>query len=225
MHLEGPRIVPHTENPDIFSMEYGLALHAACVAQEPDALEKLADHYYFPLIDSLRRRNSQWRDLDDFGSAAADAFVSYLKRPDVYDPTRGHSLFKFFVFAAQRDFMNIIKGQKPHNNRQTSIIVENADNGSEYELPISDGSDDQFDQLLSDIVILDQLNVLLDDKRDIQCVNMMMDRVRDRKAFADIYGLSHLPPEEQEHEIKKHKDRIKKQLLRKLDREEFHRHD
>lgn len=210
---------------DLFGMEYGLALHARCLAGEVDAFDQLANLYFLPLFAQIRRSNPAWRDEDDFWHAAEESIMSYKKRPEIYNTKYGKNLFGFLVYAAEADFKNIIKSHQRHHRAQISLVVEDYDDGSEYELPIADGSNVEEQVLLSLSVVYRDIEETFDDPRDRVCAWYILERVRETEAYAAIYGLIDLPPKELEHEVKKHKDRVKKRLLRRLDRKDYLVHD
>jgi len=178
-----------------------------------------------PLIARVRSRYPGYFDASQYESAAQEAFLSYYRSPQVYKPTKDLALFSFLVMAARRDFLNLRTRDNRQTQGQQGLVVEDQDDAPE--LDIVDPRYEDFEEVLArnDSIVWEHIAQALPDERDQCCVYMMMQRERSYPVFVEIYGLASLSPEEQEHEVKKHKDRVKKRLLRKLDPERYRRHD
>jgi hypothetical protein len=91
----------------------------------------------------------------------------------------------------------------------------------EYKLEQDDslGVEEEIIQKLSPTWNL--IRDILPEQKDQEFLLMMMDGVRESTAFAILLNIVDLPKEEQAKIIKRHKDRIKKTILRHITSEEL----
>jgi 3-dehydroquinate synthase class II len=73
----------------------------------------------------------------------------------------------------------------------------------------------------ADWILTTELKKHFDSERDIEMANLILSKERDTSAYAEILGISHLQFEEQQQEVKRNKDRIKKVLDRKMKGKKF----
>jgi RNA polymerase sigma-70 factor (ECF subfamily) len=205
--------------------EQGLDLHACMIAGEVDALARIFDLYFVRIVNKVKSKFPRYFDPHQYESSVNEALVDYLRNPSAYNPARGISLFSYLVMAARGDFQNLVEKDRRLLRDQNPLVVEDDDDAPELDL--QDPRYENFEEVLmrNESIVWENIAEVLPDPRDQRCVYAMMEQERATSAFAGIYGLTSLPPKEQEHEVKKHKDRVKKRLLRKLDPEEYRRHD
>ncbi len=60
-----------------------------------------------------------------------------------------------------------------------------------------------------------------DSDRDIEMANLILARERDTSVYAGVLAITHLNFDEQQQEVKRNKDRIKKVLDRKIKGKQF----
>jgi RNA polymerase sigma-70 factor (ECF subfamily) len=221
----GNLIETPTQSPMTDDREVGLVLHARMLAGEVDALTTIAELYFTRLVAKVKQKCPGYFDPAQFETAVQDALISYYKKPSSYDPNRDISLFSYFVMAARRDFLNLRDRDVRQLRDQSGLVVEDDDGAPE--LDIQDPRHEDFEEFLirNESIVWEHIAQVLPDERDQNCVYLMMEQERSTPVFAEVYGLTSLPPKEQEHEVKKHKDRVKKRLLRNLNPEEYRRHD
>ncbi len=219
------------------SHEHGLELHALCMQADATAFRLLAEQMFAPLLQStmryahyvVRKGMRPYADEDSCDAAVIRALYSYKDNPALYNPELGKSLFRFLVMAAEMDYLNELDKELRRTGSWDALdTVELAGGDSEndpYERQIAAdvNVEDVVEQGESQVWV--QIRMHLSDARDLSCVYYMMEGVRETSVFVEIYDLHHLPPNEQDHEVKKRKDRIKKKLGRNLDPEEFRNHD
>ena len=63
-------------------------------------------------------------------------------------------------------------------------------------------------------LFLEKLAEILPDKTDFEIAKMMEQSERDSEKYAALLGIAHLPGPEKRIQVKRHKDRIEKKLLR-----------
>lgn len=180
-----------------------------------DTFVELCEAYYAPMIKALVGNNTDYQHNVVCADAAWDALNSYLKNPAQYKPDLSNALplFKYLLMSARGDRKNILAHDRKHE-QVGSLFVDNHDGLPEYEIDIA--AIDNVEQEIIDAVspIWDQIDQLLPDPRDRKLVRMMMDGIRESEAYAEVLEISHFSPEDQAHEVKKHKDRIKKRVQR-----------
>lgn len=209
--------------------EYGLTLHNACLHGDEAAFDTLARAYVPAIVKQLRRSfHGEWNQ-EHIHSAVIDALMNYIQRPEQYKPELRKSLYSYLLMAAQGDLKNLLRKEIDRNHRTASLdAVDNWDGEPEYDLSerqFSDGFDVEEFVIEGESLVWRKIATIFADARDRQCAYYILAEVRDTDAFVAIYDLHHLPPKEQEHVVKKHKDRIKKRMARNLDPEEFRGYD
>ena len=134
--------------------------------------------------------------------------MSYMKRPDQYDP-RQRGLRGYLKMAAEADLRNILakEQRRKHRERRESGVElgEIAGKQSSGEGVADDGKADAVTKAVAE---------LFQDPVDQQLAALVIERERSSEKFAVILGIAHLPPSEQRPIVKRHKDRIKKTLER-----------
>jgi RNA polymerase sigma-70 factor (ECF subfamily) len=197
--------------------EIGANLHRRLVAGDVTAPAEVAELFLPELVHSLRGRFPSLHDPDLVDLAVEDAVLSYLRRPEQFDPAKA-TLWRYLRMSARGDLLNLLV----QSNADLAMlsgpgVVELDSTRTEYEveelgLPV----EDQVSMALSPI--WQTLEELFDDLADREVVLLMMEGVRSTAEFAQVLGANDLPREEQERVVKRNKDRVKKALLRRLDR-------
>ena len=187
----------------------GEALHQRLTDGDDFAISELCDRLLPSVTAKLLGQN---RDVDEhlIHSAINDAFLNYINNPSSYDPSLS-SLASYLRMSAQRDLQNHLKTL---HRRQK--VVELSLDDAEHEM--SDEGKRNIEQQFidSESPLVRKVFEIVTDDIDRQIVSLMMDKVRDTKEFADILNISYLPEKEQRDEVKRHKDRIKASVKRKL---------
>ncbi|HEY0005880.1 MAG TPA: hypothetical protein VGB17_13945 [Pyrinomonadaceae bacterium] len=175
---------------------------------------EIAEKFLVPVAKSLARKFPNITDQHLIDSAAEEALLSYLDRPLQFDPLRA-SLFTFLCLRAKTYLLNSLGHQK--NSQGSGKVVELDDPETVYEL---EAQDESVETILleqeSETEIMRELKRIIADPKDLQVVILMMEGVRETKAFADVLGISDKSAEEQAKLVKQAKDRLKKTLQRKL---------
>lgn len=194
--------------------ETGKALHAHVLAGDVTASAEIAELFFPPVLELLRRRYPRLDDPHLVDTAVADAFVSYLNRPEQYDPAR-LPLATYLRMSADGDVRNLLK--KALNQKillGLEQVVELEDGWVEYQL--ADDLDLENAVIASTDPIWQKLADLLPTPIDQELLLLILDRVRETEVYAKLLDISDRPAEEQAAIVKRHKDRVKKMVQRAL---------
>lgn len=201
------------------AQDAAMALLRQLVAGDPLAPGDIATAYLEPLARWLERTNPQV-ESSECETAAEDAILWLLKHPESYVPT-GMSLEAYLRMAAKRDLQNARRAEGRHANRR-------ADWGA-VELSRSAGK--SLMDIESDPARIVELQEMVDEivrKRprlpksalaglspgEVQALGLVECGERRTALYAVALGIVHLPPAEQQAEVKRVKDRLKVRLKR-----------
>jgi hypothetical protein len=188
------------------------ALHELVLRGDPTATAQVVQLLQGELVRRLRHKwpNNDVRDLDE---QALDSLFNYFQAPQRYDPKRS-SLLHYLVLDAHGDLINTYNRSNRLQEIPTEDVAErrasrNNETGEEFE------GDDETDER--------RLDALLDesfpDQADRRIVELMRDGIRPNRPYAAVLGISHLSADQQDREVKRVKDRIKKKLRRLIARQ------
>ncbi len=189
-------------------------LHARLVAGDRVASGDLAELVLPELVDRLRRRWPTLAGADAVHDAAVQVFVGYLREPERYDPSRSN-LVSWLQMQAHGDLTNDYRSpRRSFHQRRVALMrddVEGEDFARNLRLMRSDDypSDIERDAL-------DKALGALDDDTDRRLLALLLDGDTSTAAAANVLGISDLPDEEQQAEVKRNKDRIKARVKRHL---------
>jgi hypothetical protein len=214
------------------------ALHVRLLQDDPTAPGELAQLVLFgPLagrfLQGLRRRvgplfrsmGSTVRD-DALHDAAVTACVSYMKRPAQYDPARAPGgLLQYLIMAAHRDLLNarsriqrqgeaeplsLVELRAQRRNTQLRL-VQVAGAGQEGNPEETLDAQQRTAELRAQLAAQE---ALMATEAERMVLRLMAAGERDTPVFAQALGIGALPPEVQQREVKRVKDKIKKRLER-----------
>ena len=189
----------------------GRGLHARLLQGDPTAPSDLADRYLEHLIAALLRAFPR-QDRDLLETVAIDLILDVAQRPARYDPDR-LPLSAYLLMAAKRDAQTALKKEQRRLHRIAPLDV--------VELQPSP-------QNMGQARGIDPAEAVLDGEADAALstmygglgevdravVQLIADGERRTEVFAGVLGLHDRPRPEQEREVKRAKDRLKKRLQR-----------
>jgi hypothetical protein len=197
------------------SEETGLTLHLRL--GDPDDLLASADlctTYLDPLLAWLAKAFPQV-DADQRQSAAHDALFSYVQRPGAWCPERGE-LGAYLRMSAKGDLNNLLRGEKQGTGKK--IPWEFVEPGPEGGNLIGREKDpceqlEREEEAMAGRMVLEDFCKSLPPEEQA-ALELLLQGERRTQAYVPKLGLDSLPTEEQEIEVKRWKDRIKKRLVR-----------
>ncbi len=200
-----------------------LAIHRRLLSNDPTAPSELAEAVLDKIIARLHKANPSIDDQDIVQTAATDAVVSYIKKPQQYDPTK-RGLVGYLVMSAQGDLKNALASLRRRQQREVPLdsvelrqFARNIDTEEETEnelgpVSVSPAANIERSQELD--VLLVELAALFDTLADKEMAKLVLQGERDTSAFVRLLGIDGLGINEQRREVKRHKDRIKKRIER-----------
>lgn len=193
-----------------------LALHARLVDNDPTAAAVLVDLLSEPLINKLKRhpqaKGFQHLVLD----AVEDALVSYIKRPEQYQPAK-RGLWGYLVMSATGDLLNLVEKERRALAREKPVADVEVGGKGRNKIMASAGSklDAQGPEYRASMNELREATMrTLVDPRERQVAELIFAGASETSAYAAVLGIEHLPVEEQREQVKRCKDRVTKRLHR-----------
>jgi RNA polymerase sigma-70 factor, ECF subfamily len=184
-------------------------LHERLLAGDELATAQIAETFIPVLLKALEAIFPRLSDPHLATTAVNDALINYFKRPEQFDPNRS-TLFKYLRMSARSDLLNSLRRKK---------IVELTSFDSEHVFEgLKDSTNIEASMLTGDSPLLREVDDLLKSPADRQVVRLMIEGVRETSEYAGVLGILDQPQDEQARIVKRHKDRLKKTLQRKMKR-------
>ena len=199
----------------------GASLHQRLLDGDLTASAEIAEVFLPRVVYKLQQRFPNLYDHHLVDTAADDAVFSYLQHPLQYNPVK-LSLDGYLTMSARGDLLNLLRKEKNQGMPKNAELVEIDSPVREHNTELKDESlsiEQQAFILTSPVWPL--LGHLLPDLADREIALLILEGVRDTNEYAHALGIDHLPKTDQEAEVKRHKDRIKKTLQRHIDRSEL----
>lgn len=197
------------------SQDEALALHRRLADGDPVASADLAESFLEYLAQHLIERNGNVDPILCY-EAAEDTLLSLIKRPSSYRPERG-SLDTYMRMSASADLKNLLRSERRHAARRADWgHVELSPEMRKY---VQDEAADPARIVdLAETVRerQQQLSRSPDGLSEEEAAVLQLMRIRERKTelYAQALGITHLPFDQQQREVKRVKDRITKKLQR-----------
>jgi len=148
--------------------------------------------------------------------AAEDAILALIRKPDSYSPER-HALEVYLRMSARGDLRNLLNKERRHFKGR--VPWENVELSADAGKYLGRNDDPSLPLRLAEekenslSAIPDSVRRKLSEK-DLRALELLLQKERRNGVYAELYGLLHLPAEEQERTVKRHKDRLKNVLKR-----------
>ena len=204
-----------------FSPEHlGLALHTRLVNGDPTASAEIAEIFLPLVVGRLAHHVAHDPDPHTAQQAAIDALVSYIQRPEQYNPN-SLGLLAFLVMSAIGDQRNAADSARRRANHELEwgSGVAKGQGSPEYETEHADESDFVARIIENESNIFAWLADRIPSVTDRSVVELMLEGVRRTEAYAIVLDITQLPLPEQVRLVKQHKDRLKARLRRSMDPE------
>ena len=200
--------------------EHARDLHRRLLADDPVAPADFAEAALEPLIAYLIKRNP---GLDPHlrQTAAEDAILALIRRPESYDPRRG-AFIGYLYRSAQGDLQNGLARERRHAERRADLeAVELSPMLRKY---VQDTGADparivQAREELGEMIaearaqVPDVVRAGLSDG-EARALALLRQGERKTEVFAAALGIAHLAVAEQRREVKRVKDRVQKRIER-----------
>jgi hypothetical protein len=194
----------------------GEVLHKRLLDKVDNQVSAEIAELFFPLLISALK--ASFRHLPDqhlIETAAEDTLLNYLNTPHIFTPSKG-SLIGYLYLDAYWNLKNLAKKEKK--------IVELYSPISEHEAEIVDKKVDPETQLINKEFqegskgspLTQKVLLKVTAKLDRELLQLMMNGVRETKAYAQVLKIEDLNIEEQKKIVKRHKDRLKKTIQREI---------
>ncbi|MGH3085716.1 MAG: hypothetical protein ACRDSJ_00175 [Rubrobacteraceae bacterium] len=206
-----------TERP----AEEGRSLRARLLAGDTTASNDVVAAYLNDLADWLEARYPQ-EHPNDCSTAAADAILTFIRRPEVYDPER-LTLRSYLRMSANGDMKNLLRSERRHGKRRVNL--ELAEPAVEKQLRDEEADPARVLERRADEVAAEaRVRSLIPDwlaagltPEEIQVLGLMRMKERRTTVYAAALGISHLSFKEQQKIVKQTKDRLNKRTERMSD--------
>jgi RNA polymerase sigma factor (sigma-70 family) len=202
---------PHRPFP---SAEEGLRFHRGLQTSDAVTPSDVCAAYVEPLLGWLTDGFPRV-DPHLLLAAANEALFAYVQHPERYDTGRG-DLAAYLRMAARGDLLNALRREQRHHRGRVAWLAVELDeergnlSGREEEPPLPLQHDEEAaerERLLRAVA-----EDLTPPERRV--LELMLAGERRTPAYAEALGITGLPPKDQEREVKRVKDRIKKRLER-----------
>jgi hypothetical protein len=185
------------------------------VAQDPTAANDLAEGYLQPLVNWLAETEPNVSE-DLRLEAAEDAILALIRNPESYSPDL-QSLEVYLRMSARGDMLNLLSRERRHKKHEVPCgSVELLPNSGKYlgrnddpALPLCVAEEQQSTLSALPEAVRRKLSAT-----DLHAVELILQGERRDDAFAELFGLQHVPAAERKRLVKRHKDRLKQVLKR-----------
>jgi RNA polymerase sigma-70 factor (ECF subfamily) len=187
--------------------EFAQDIHQRLLAGDPIAPSELAVAYLPLLLRWLQGRIRSIPDEHLITDAATDALLDYADHPTRFDPTKA-ALLHYLKMSAWFDLLNALKRQQRRRRREIPV--------DPVELPPPAGNtiQEDDDDTLTAQSLMERVLEAIPEPRDRQLLHLLLDGERRTRPYAEILGLQNHDELEQRRLVKRHKDRLKKRLVR-----------
>ena len=187
----------------------GEALHARLLARIDHRVTAEIAEIFLPLLaGALERRFFGATDPHFPETLAIDALLGYLQHPERFDPSKG-SLIGYLYMDAYWNGLDLV--------RRSRKSVELPTSDCEYLLAsMGDRSNTEADMIEAASPMVARAFSVVSEGPDREMLSLMMEGERDADAYAEVLGIEGLPRAERSAIVKRHKDRLKAAVRRRL---------
>jgi DNA modification methylase len=187
-------------------------LHQRLLDGDFVASQELAVAFLPAVVDRIKQRFPRLDDESLVLDATADAILSYAERPSQYDPDKLR-LLPYLVMSADGDLKNALRRQQRQAQREFPMhdveLLLDARNVVQEE-----ASSEEHPAVPEVEEVARRIREVIPDPVDQQLVGLMIQGERQTAVFARVLGIAELDVRRQSKIVKRHKDRLKKRLMR-----------
>ncbi|OJT21972.1 hypothetical protein BO221_24830 [Archangium sp. Cb G35] len=180
-------------------------LHERVLQKDPVVSTEVFNRYMERLVKAVMKQRGLVED--DANQCAVDAIFSYLSNPTRYEPGRGR-LFSYLMQTAKRRACDKRRaaGARDRKHQKFGSDVEHGELASNGVLENSVEAKLVMERL--------EKRQILKSERDKKAVKLILEGERSTKRLAEALELGPLPWDELKREVKRHRDRLLKLLVR-----------
>ncbi len=194
--------------------EEGRDLRARLLAGDTTASNDVVAAYLDDVADWLEALYTQ-EHPNDCSTAAADAILTFIRNPATYDPEK-QTLEKYLRMSADGDMKNLLRSERRHGKRRVNLEI--AEPSLEKRLQDEEAEPHRVLERRAEKAVVDaKVRSLVPDwlaagstPEEVHVLGLMRIGERRTRVYAAALGISHLPFEQQQREVKRTKDRLKK---------------
>ena len=189
----------------------GEALHARLLAKRDNRVTAEIAEIFLPLLNrALERRFFGTTDPHFADTIAIDTLLGYLYHPERFDPSKG-SLIGYLYMDAYWNALDLMR------RAQKSVELNTSD--CEYILEsMCDWRNTEAELIQATSPLVATAFAVVSEGPDREMLSLMMEGERNADAYAEVLGIEGLPPAERSVIVKRHKDRLKAAVRRRLNR-------
>lgn len=200
-----------SESISLPSQAQALRLHRQLCDNDGTAPVAVCRAYLDPLLTWIEDKNRR-APPELCEEAVHLALCGYLHDPATYDPERGE-LASYLRMAAQGDLLNLLGKEQRHQRGRVSLTaVELSPDAGKY---LGREDDPSLRLRIAEEQTADDPVRDGCDEGERRVLDLMREGERHTAAYAAALGIGHLSGEEQERQVKRVKDRLKKRLERR----------
>jgi hypothetical protein len=182
-----------------------LQLHCRLVAGDETTSRELCQLLLEPLVQRVAGCFQRGTDEHHIHTAVADVLLKYIADPSRFDPEAGAPLDRFLQLAAQRDVLNLLRGDIRRRTREQKAAASRPEGNVELDPVAGNIFQEELARRQRENA---RLLALLDDPVDRAILELRLQGVKDSAAYARALGITHLPPTEQRRRVHRAKNRI-----------------
>jgi RNA polymerase sigma factor (sigma-70 family) len=201
---------------DVISQEQEQALHRRLLGGDVTASAELASTFLDGLIAWLVHENDLSVPQELCIEAAEDALISLVKSPASFDPARGKRLRSYLRMSAQGDLKNILRREGRRQREKSLELVELSPQAGKYLAVLDDPSlpmEIEEESIRASKQVVEPAREGLSEVES-RALDLVLQGERKTIAFAEVLGISDWPAEQQQAEVKRVKDKLKKRIER-----------
>src|SRR5262249_6624457 len=158
-----------------------------------------------PLVQRVARCFQRGTDEHHIQTAVADALLAYAADPSCFDPEQGVPLDRFLQMAAQRNVLNLLRGDARRRAREQKVAASRPERSVELDPVAGNIFQEELARWQQEH---ERLLAMLDDPVDREILKLRLAGVRDTAAYARVVEVTHLPQAEQRRHVQRAKDRL-----------------
>jgi len=180
-----------------------LGLHERVLQHDPVAPSEVFRVFMDPILNILVRDLAC--DRWDAHDAAVEAVLAYLEQPDRYDPKKGR-LLTYLAGAAKHRLVDHLRSAAAQARREQKFaeLVE-----LQARPP-----NERLEETVEARLAWERFEKRMKSEEDRQAFRLILQGKQPAERFAEVFGLTSLPRDAMEREVKRNRDRLMKLLER-----------